>query len=69
MLLEVAEEKMRRIRGDQHPYTIVVARNLARFSAGITAQNAEASDSKERKKGRSLYNRIKRKLRKRDNAE
>jgi hypothetical protein len=32
-LVEVAEEKMRRIRGSQHPVTNVVARNLAGFRA------------------------------------
>ena len=61
-LLEVAEEKMRRICGKQHPYTKVVARNLARFRAGITAQNAEVSNSKDRKKRHSFYTRAKSKL-------
>jgi hypothetical protein len=72
VLLEGAEEKMRRIRGDEHPCTRVVTRNLAKFRAkmtGITVQNADSWHSTERKKGHSLYARIRRKLRKRDNAE
>lgn len=52
-LLEVAEEKRRGVLGDRHPYTKVVARNLARLSARMTAQNAEISHRKDRKKGHS----------------
>jgi hypothetical protein len=68
-LLEASEEKIRRIRGDEHPYTKVVTRNLARLRARITAQNTEAREGTERKKGHSLYTRIKKKFGKRHNAE
>jgi hypothetical protein len=43
--------------------------DLASFSARITAQDAEAPDSMEGKKGHSFLTRFKRKLRKRDTVE